>query len=275
MVGRGDPGRRTEVTLRGGVLFGAGSHDDKMETTVTRAALRRRGVAIGIATILAVAALVPASVSADRSSAPPAASSVHHGARPTDETTKGHGQDHDGSGCASSSESGEGAVHCGAARKPPTTNGTAPVPTANAANGSKAGQRPAQLSAGTSPSRTAKVSRSPASATVLPVAAPGVAAGAPSTSTPSGAGGGGSAIAHAAGAPAAHVPALRLPVSSQPTVLGPVPVVVPAIGGVASPAGGALPWTWFLALAVLDLALMVGILIRRRRRGRGDGPGIR
>jgi hypothetical protein len=58
---------------------------------------------------------------------------------------------------------------------------------------------------------------------------------------------------------------LLLPAPSQPTVLSPVPLVVPVIDGVNAQVAGALPWKWFLVLAILDLGLIVGLVIRRRR----------
>ena len=36
------------------------------------------------------------------------------------------------------------------------------------------------------------------------------------------------------------------------------------IDSVTAGVGGALPWKWFLLLAILDLGLIVGIVIRRR-----------
>jgi hypothetical protein len=46
-------------------------------------------------------------------------------------------------------------------------------------------------------------------------------------------------------------------------VLGPVPVLVPVIGDVAR--AGAVPWNWFVALAMVDGLLVSLIVIRRRR----------
>jgi len=60
-------------------------------------------------------------------------------------------------------------------------------------------------------------------------------------------------------------PVLVLPAPSQPTVLSPVPLVVPVIDGVNAQIAGALPWKWFVVLAIIDLGLIVGLVIRRRR----------
>jgi hypothetical protein len=59
-------------------------------------------------------------------------------------------------------------------------------------------------------------------------------------------------------------PVLVLPPPSQSAVLGPVPLPVPVIDSVAAGVGGALPWKWFLLLAIVDVALIVAIFIRRR-----------
>jgi hypothetical protein len=77
----------------------------------------------------------------------------------------------------------------------------------------------------------------------------------------------------AAGAPPASAPApatpalpvLVLPAPSQPTVLSPVPLVVPVIDGVDAQVAGAIPWKWYVFLAIIDLGLIVGLVIRRRR----------
>ncbi len=66
------------------------------------------------------------------------------------------------------------------------------------------------------------------------------------------------------GATPQPAPVLVLPAPAQSTVLGPVPLPVPVIDSVAAGVGGALPWRWFLLLAILDLGLIVGIVIRRR-----------
>jgi hypothetical protein len=66
------------------------------------------------------------------------------------------------------------------------------------------------------------------------------------------------------GATTQPAPVLVLPAPSQSTVLGPVPLPVPVIDSVTAGVGGALPWKWFLLLAILDLGLIVGIVIRRR-----------
>lgn len=55
-----------------------------------------------------------------------------------------------------------------------------------------------------------------------------------------------------------------MPSPSQSTVLSPVPLPVPVIDSVAAGVEGALPWGWFLLLAILDLGLILGIVIRRR-----------
>jgi hypothetical protein len=49
------------------------------------------------------------------------------------------------------------------------------------------------------------------------------------------------------------------------TALGPVPVVIPGIAAAIGRAGAALPWNWFLALALVDGLLMALIVVRRRR----------
>ncbi len=59
-------------------------------------------------------------------------------------------------------------------------------------------------------------------------------------------------------------PVLVLPAPSQSAVLGPVPLPVPVIDSVAAGVGGALPWKWFLLLAIVDVALIVAIVVRRR-----------
>lgn len=69
----------------------------------------------------------------------------------------------------------------------------------------------------------------------------------------------------------APIPVLVLPEPSSPTVLGPVPLMIPVIASGGSPVGAALPWNWFLLLAIIDLALIVGIVLRRRR-SRADWP---
>jgi hypothetical protein len=61
------------------------------------------------------------------------------------------------------------------------------------------------------------------------------------------------------------LPVLVLPAPSQPTVLSPVPLVVPVIDGVNAQVAGALPWKWFVVLAIIDLGLIVGLVLRRRR----------
>jgi len=72
MVGRHGLGRPTRVAVRRGVVFG-GIEEDEMETTARTTAMRRRCVAIGLAAILATAALLPSAVSADhRAPAAPA-----------------------------------------------------------------------------------------------------------------------------------------------------------------------------------------------------------
>jgi hypothetical protein len=70
------------------------------------------------------------------------------------------------------------------------------------------------------------------------------------------------------------LPVLVLPAPSQPTVLSPVPLVVPVIDGVSAQVAGALPWKWFVVLAIVDLGLIVGMVIRRRH-GRIDRLGRR
>ncbi len=63
-------------------------------------------------------------------------------------------------------------------------------------------------------------------------------------------------------APPAPRQAPRSPLQSA--VLGPVPLPVPAIDGIAAGAAGALPWNWFLLLAALDVGLIVTVIVRRR-----------
>jgi hypothetical protein len=55
--------------------------------------------------------------------------------------------------------------------------------------------------------------------------------------------------------------------SSTSTVLGPVPLVVPLVGGVVGQVSAALPWKWFGLLAIIDMGL-IGLIVVRRRRAR-------
>jgi hypothetical protein len=69
-------------------------------------------------------------------------------------------------------------------------------------------------------------------------------------------------------APQGHAPVSQPSAPSQSvvdTVLGGVPVLVPSIANALARAGGALPWNWFLGLALLDGLLVTLIVIRRRR----------
>jgi hypothetical protein len=154
---------------------------------------------------------------------------------------------------------------------------------------SRSAQSEHSATAGPGPSAISRSSPVHRSNAAPPEAAPAepvtIAAAAPNASSSSGAGVAGPAtVASSAAAqnprPAGGSPITRnapvlvlplVPMPSQPTVLGPVPLVVPAIGGVAGPAGGALPWVWFVALGAVDLGLAAGILLRRRRRSGGAG----
>ena len=71
------------------------------------------------------------------------------------------------------------------------------------------------------------------------------------------------------GATTLNPPPAPVPAPSQSTVLGPVPLPVPVIDSVAAGVGGALPWKWFVLLAIVDLGLVVGIVLRRRTAHRG------
>jgi hypothetical protein len=245
---------------------------DRMETTVKDAANLRRCMAVGAAVILGVAALLPSPVSAHHA-IPAASVSIpsHMGGAPAVELTKNHSEHGpDDSECSSPSENRDnrGVSGCDASRS------------AQSEHSATAGPGPSAIS------RSSAVHRSNAAP---PEAAPAepvtIAAAAPNASSSSGAGVAGPAtVASSAAAqnprPAGGSPITRnapvlvlplVPMPSQPTVLGPVPLVVPAIGGVAGPAGGALPWVWFVALGAVDLGLAAGILLRRRRRSGGAG----
>jgi hypothetical protein len=50
-----------------------------------------------------------------------------------------------------------------------------------------------------------------------------------------------------------------------------VPVLVPIIGDVAR-ASGAVPWNWFVALAMVD-GLLVSLIVIRRRRAANPARG--
>jgi len=255
-------------------VFG-GIEEDEMETTARTTAMRRRCVAIGLAAILATAALLPSAVSADhRAPAAPASLPAPALDARADQAAKNHPPGDEGDSCSPASDHPDGVPECTLPEIPTIEH---PGVVASGHSGTPAsglGGRSKPIAKG------AGVSSGEGAAAAAPVT---VAGGGPapntSTSTSTGAGASGSSAARSstaqrrAGGPGG-APVPVLPAPSQLTVLGPVPLVVPAIGGVASPAGGALPWTWFVVLAVLDLGLLVGILIRRRR-GRGDGPSVR
>jgi hypothetical protein len=274
MVGRSSPARPTEPP-RAEVYCSEGVEEDTMETMGWGSAVRRRCVAIGTAAILATAALLPSAVSADRHepSAPVSlpAQAVDAGAH---RATRDHPPGDEGRGCTSASEHADEHPQCA---RPHTPNIDLPgaVTPGHSGTSASASVKPSKAAAEPAGVASSKGSAPAESPAPLPVAAP--APTSPSTSTGAGASASpavpsSTGMRRPSGSGGAPVPVLPAP--SQPTVLGPVPLVIPAIGGIASPAGGALPWTWFLALAVVDVGLTVGILIRRRRR-RGDGPGVR
>jgi hypothetical protein len=275
MVGRRGLARPTRVAVRRGVLFG-GIEENEMETTARTSPMRRRCVAIGLAAILATAALLPSAVSADRRApAAPVSLPVPALDARADHAAKNHPPGDVGDRCSPASDHAEGLPECTLPQIPTiehpevVASGHSGTSASGLVEGSKAIANGAGVSSGEG------------SAPAEPAAPVTVAGPAPntSTSTSTGAGASGSSAVRSStaerrpGGPGG-APVAVLPAPSQPTVLGPVPLVVPAIGGVASPAGGALPWTWFVALAVLDVGLLVGSLIRRRR-GRGDGPRVR
>jgi hypothetical protein len=258
-----------------------------METTVRDSATLRRCLAIGTAAILGAAALLPSSVSAHHAAHPAIISTEAHTAHPAAievkdaDTERGEG----GTGCLSSehsasSEDGKarGVVRCEPSRSLKSeTSGMAALPLAvGAANPSTTTDHETNRPDLSATARGARLAGSTVSTVAAPSAPVGVAGPASNSSTSSGAG-------RSATTPQGVPPGSRgtlgssgithqapVPVPSQPTVLGPVPLVVPALGGVVAPAGGALPWAWFAGLAAVDLGLMAGILVRRRRR-RGAG----
>jgi len=140
--------------------------------------------------------------------------------------------------CSSTSQNARGVGRCNAAWTSETTISAAPAttPTGGSGGGPSGGSPPA-----------------------APYAPPAVATR-PSTA------------AHVSGPSKAHsssaaqaAPVLISPAPSQPTVLGPVPLVVPVSDGAATRAGVPLAWNWFALLAILNLGLIVGVVIRRRR----------
>jgi hypothetical protein len=258
-----------------------------METTVRDSATLRRCLAIGTAAILGAAALLPSSVSAHHAAHLATISTEAHTARPAVIEIKNDNNEHSerGLGCSpserpASSKNGKarGVLECESSRSLESeSTGIAALPIAvSAATPSTSAEHSTNRLDHSASAREAGLAGSTVSTVAAPSAPGGVAGPASNTSTSSGAGRsatapqsipprslgtpGGAGITR--GAPA--------PVPSQPTVLGPVPLVVPAIGGVAAPAGGALPWAWFAGLAAVDLGLMAGILVRRlRKRGAG------
>lgn len=62
---------------------------------------------------------------------------------------------------------------------------------------------------------------------------------------------------------------------SQPTVAAPAPIVAPAIDSVTAGVGRALPWSWFLVLAMLDIGLIVALVVKRRYPHRDGSTGRR
>lgn len=259
-----------------------------METTVRDSATLRRCLAIGTAAILGAAALLPSSVSAHHAAHPATISTEARTAHPAAIEIKSDDSQHSerGLGCSpserpASSENGKarGVFGCESSRSLESeSTGMAALPLAvSAANPSTSAEHSTNRLDNSASAREAGLAGSTVSTVAAPSAPVGVAGPAPNTSTSSGAG-------RSATAPQSIPPESRgtvgssgishsapVPVPSQPTVLGPVPLVVPAIGGVVvAPAGGALPWAWFAGLAAVDLGLMAGILVRRlRKRGAG------
>lgn len=244
----------------------------------------RRCLAVGTAAILGVAALLPSSVSAHHATHSTAVSTGEHiGHSPTVEIKRDDTEHGAGTACASSAHSassedgkGRGVSGCESSLKSGTSATARVRPGVSSADRSATADQSTQGPDGAGPGRRASVAGSAVSTAASPGVLVGVAGVAPNGSTSSGAG-------NSARAPSSSQSGQRgspgasgithpspVPAPSQPTVLGPVPLVVPAISGVAGPAGGALPWAWFAALAAVDLGLTAGILVRRRRR-RGAG----
>jgi hypothetical protein len=167
--------------------------------------------------------------------------------------------------CASATQNKTGVAPCNAAWTPQTTSfATAPVSTTGGGTGTGSG-------AGGATGVVNGVTGTVAGLVGAIIMPPPVlslhsvrhhrttgAAAHGSTATPSQQTGG------VSGATTQPAPILILPAPSQSAVLGPVPLPVPVIDSVAAGVGGALPWKWFLLLAILDIGLIVGIVIRRR-----------
>ncbi|HWF58630.1 MAG TPA: hypothetical protein VG520_09780 [Candidatus Dormibacteraeota bacterium] len=258
-----------------------------MEATVKDGATLRRCMAIGAAAILGVAALLPSPVSAHHGTA--AAASIpsrlaRSSVSPVLELTRNqaeHGPDDRACPPSSKNHDEHGASGCSASRSPQASDSATAGASVISASSPGHGEGAADQSLSGSESTVNRAgSSSPAgggAAVLRPGPAPGATVTA-NTSVSNGAGAGGSTTLPASHPAARSSPAGRstsshqapvpiLPAPSQPTVLGPVPLVVPAIGNVGEPAGGALPWVWFVALGAVDLGLAAGIVVRRRRRG--------
>jgi hypothetical protein len=252
---------------------------------VRNPATLRRCLAVGAAAILGAAALLPSSVSAHHATHSAAVSTEAHVGHPPTAEVKRDDTEHGGAGtgCSSSAHSAsseEGSARsvsgCGSSLTSETSATARLRPAVSSADRSTTADQSTQGADGAANGRSASVAGG-AGSTVAVLGVPvGVAGVAPNSSTPSGAGSSATAPSSSPsgqrGSPGGSGTTRQppAPVPSQPTVLGPVPLVVPAIGGVAGPAGGALPWAWFAALAAVDLGLTAGILVRRRRR-RGAG----
>jgi hypothetical protein len=267
-----------------------------MKMTVPDRATRScGGVAIAASLVLAAAALFPTGVAADStdSTATSAtatsvrADSVSTTADRTDASTRAsadtvgkgartHHRDHDvgrhdvgrsdgkatvraagarhakpNTACAPATQS-TGVARCPAAETPPATNVAAPPSTTGDAGGG-AGSAAGAAGGGTLPPPLTAGPRSVRHTTTAPSSAHSATAKGPAT---------------------APRPALLLPSPpSTSTFLGPVPLLVPIIDGVASEVG-ALPLQWLVLLTIIDLGLIVAIVLRRRRGRCGADGGV-
>jgi hypothetical protein len=137
-----------------------------------------------------------------------------------------------------------------------TTHAAAPSSTKGGRGGSSSGHgSPGKAHA--PPSSSGGVTQLPVTVATSPPARTNTAP----TSTP------------AAGEQSAHISTAPLSVQILPSppprssVLGPVPVIAPGLGGVVPQLGASLPWNWFALVTLLDLGLVLG-LVRRRRQAR-------
>lgn len=263
-----------------------------MKMTVPDRATRScGGVAIAASLVLAAAALFPTAVAADSTdstarsatatsvradsvsttadgtdaSTRAPADTAGEGARRVGEGARTHHRDHDAgrhdvdrsddkatvpaAACAPATQS-TGVARCPAAQTPPATNVPAPPSTTGGA-GSGAGSAASAGGGGTLPLPLIVGPRSVRHTTTAPSSAH-------------------SATARGTATAPRPAPVLQSPPSTS-TVLGPVPLLVPIIDGVASEVG-ALPLQWLVLLTVIDVGLVVAI-VRRRRHGRGGANG--